>query len=298
MNILILSRNTALYSTQSLLVAGRRRGHFVRVVDHLYCDLVIEAGKPQIYYNNALLRNFDAIIPRIGSTATDYGAAVIRHFEAKRVFTTVGSEALLKARNKLVCLQVLAAGGIPVPKTLLTNNMAMLPYLLPHLGGYPMVVKLQNSTQGLGVILTTNKINTETTIEALNKLRQKIIIQEYIKEARGADIRIFIVDGKIVAAMKRQSKPGEFRSNLHRGATSSKVSISEKEEELALSSVKLLKLDVAGVDLLRSEHGPLVLEVNASPGLEGIETTTKVDIAAEIIQYVEREVRNRTAYKR
>ncbi|MCB0659177.1 MAG: 30S ribosomal protein S6--L-glutamate ligase, partial [Saprospiraceae bacterium] len=199
MNLLILSRNPALYSTHSILVAARRRGHFVRIVDHLYCDLIIEQDHPEVYYNNAPLRNFDAIIPRIGSTATDYGAAVIRQFEARGVYTTVGADALVKARDKLICLQLLAGAGIPVPKTLLTNNMVMLPFLLDHLGGHPLIVKMQNSTQGIGVIRTENRINTETTVEAFNKLREKIIIQEFIKEANGEDIRVFIIDGEIVA---------------------------------------------------------------------------------------------------
>ena len=291
MNILILSRNPALYSTHSLLVAGRKQGHFIRVVDHLFCDLIIEEGNPQVYYNNAPLRNFDAIIPRIGSTATDYGAAIIRQFEAKRVFTTVSSDALLKARDKLVCLQLLAGAGIPVPKTLLTNNMVMLPYLLEHLGKHPLIVKMQNSTQGIGVIKTENAINTETIVEALNKLREKIIIQEFIKEAKGEDIRVFIVDGEVIATMRRQAREGEFRSNLHRGATSQIIHIEPEEAELALRAVKILGLKVAGVDILRSQRGPLILEVNASPGLEGIEGTTGIDIANEIILFVEREVR-------
>lgn len=293
MNLLILSRNPALYSTHSILVAARRRGHFVRIVDHLYCDLIIEQDHPEVYYNNAPLRNFDAIIPRIGSTATDYGAAVIRQFEARGVYTTVGADALVKARDKLICLQLLAGAGIPVPKTLLTNNMVMLPFLLDHLGGHPLIVKMQNSTQGIGVIRTENRINTETTVEAFNKLREKIIIQEFIKEANGEDIRVFIIDGEIVATMRRQAREGEFRSNLHRGATSQMIRIEPEEEELAIRAVQLLGLQVAGVDILRSKRGPLILEVNASPGLEGIEGTTGVDIANEIIHLVEREVRRR-----
>ena len=291
MNILILSRNPALYSTQSLIVAGRKRGHFVRVVDHIYCDLMIEARQNEVFYNNLPLREFHAIIPRIGSTATDYGAAVIRQFESQEIYSTLTSDALLKARNKLTCQQLLSAKGIAVPKTLLTNNMLLLPHMLDKLGSYPMVVKLINSTQGIGVILTESKKNAETTIEALQKLKEKFIIQKFIKEAKGADIRIFIVDGEIVAAMKRQAKPGEFRSNLHRGASSIQVKPTNEEAKVALKAVKILGLQVAGVDILRSNNGPLVLEVNASPGLEGIEGTTGVDIASKIIELVERNAR-------
>jgi len=288
MNVLILSRNPALYSTQSLIVAGRRRGHFVRVVDHIYCDLMIESRQNEVYYNNLPLRNFNAIIPRIGSTATDYGAAVIRQFESQNIYTTLTSDALLKARNKLTCQQLLSAQDIGVPKTLLTNNMLLLPHMLDRLGSYPMVIKLINSTQGIGVILTESKKNAETTIEALQKLKEKFIIQKFIKEAQGADIRIFIVDGEIVASMKRQAKPGEFRSNLHRGASSVKITPTKDEARVALKAVKVLGLAVAGVDILRSKNGPLVLEVNASPGLEGIEGTTGVDIAGKIIELAER----------
>ena len=288
MNVLILSRNPALYSTQSLIVAGRRRGHFVRVVDHIYCDLMIESRQNEVYYNNLPLRNFNAIIPRIGSTATDYGAAVIRQFESQNIYTTLTSDALLKARNKLTCQQLLSAQDIGVPKTLLTNNMLLLPHMLDRLGSYPMVIKLINSTQGIGIILTESKKNAETTIEALQKLKEKFIIQKFIKEAQGADIRIFIVDGEIVASMKRQAKPGEFRSNLHRGASSVKITPTKDEARVALKAVKVLGLAVAGVDILRSKNGPLVLEVNASPGLEGIEGTTGVDIAGKIIELAER----------
>ena len=282
-----------MYSTQSLIVAGRRRGHFVRVVDHIYCDLIIENKLNEVYYNNIPLRNFDAIIPRIGSTATDYGAAVIRQFEAQNVYTTLTSKALLNARNKLACLQLLSSHGINVPKTLLTNNMLLLPHLLDKLGNNdPLVIKLINSTQGLGVILSESKRNAETTIQALQKLKEKFVVQRFIKESNGSDIRIFIVEGEVVASMKRQAKPGEFRSNLHRGATSMKVTPTREEVKIALKSTDVLGLHVAGVDILRSNQGPLVLEVNASPGLEGIESTTGVDIATRIIELVEQNVVN------
>lgn len=287
MKILILSRNVELYSTQSLLLAGRRAGHQMRVLDHLYCDLVIDAAKPAIIFNQMPLESFDAVIPRIGGTAMDHGAAVIRQFEGMGVYTTVSSHALVKARDKLVCLQLLAAEGIPVPRTVLPNAMVSNPELYQSLGAHPQVVKLLNSTQGIGVILSDTLKNTETMIETFQKLREKVIVQEFIREVQGSDIRIFIVNGKVVGAMERQALPGEFRSNLHRGATSKKIEVQPEEITLALKAVKILGLEVAGVDLLRSERGPLILEVNASPGLEGIECTTGNNIAAEIIRLVE-----------
>lgn len=287
MKILILSRSVELYSTQSLISAGRKSGHQMRVIDHLFCDLVIDTEQPKILFNQTVLEPFDAVIPRIGGTATDHGAAVIRQFESMGVYSTVASDALLKARDKLTCLQLLAGAGIPVPKTVLPNAMLCYPDIFQTLGNHPQVVKLLNSTQGIGVILSDTAKNTETMIEAFQKLREKVIVQEFIKEVQGADIRIFVVAGEVVGAMERQALPGEFRSNLHRGASSKKVEVGADEKKLALKAVKLLGLEVAGVDLLRSDRGPLILEVNASPGLEGIETTTGNDIAAEIIRLIE-----------
>jgi len=290
MNIIVLSRNPALYSTHSLVMAARRRGHNVRVIDHMRCDLVLEKNQPQIYYQYEKIGHVDAIIPRIGSTATEYGSAVIRQFELMGVFTAVRSGALLRSRDKLSCMQILAANNIGVPKSVVSDNLDTFGFMMDKIGE-PMVVKLLKSTQGLGVILAENKNSAISIMEAFYKLKERVIAQEFIKEAGGADIRVFIVDDEIVGVMERQAKPGEFRSNLHRGASARVVELSDEEKEIALNTVDIMRMQVAGVDLLRSDKGPLIMEVNASPGLEGIESTTRVDIAGKIIQFVERGVR-------
>lgn len=292
MNIIILSRNAALYSTQSIVNAARIRNHYVRVIDHMACDLIIEKGKPQILYNNQILDKIDAVIPRIGASATTYGASVLRQFEAQNVFLSLKATPLLRARNKLSCLQILAAAGIGVPKTIYCSNLYTLPNLLDSMGSYPVIIKLINGTQGMGVILAENKNNAESIMEAFHTTNEKVIVQKFIKEAKGADIRAFVVNGEIVGSMKRQARAGDFRSNLHRGGTAEKIILSPEEKETALKSVDILGLNIAGVDMLQTENGPLVLEVNASPGLEGIEGTTDVDIAGKIISYIEKSVWN------
>ena len=288
MNIIILSRNAALYSTQSIVDAARRRNHYVRVIDHMNCDLVLESGRSSVYFNNQPIKNVDAVIPRIGSTATSYGAAVIRQFETQGVFSTLHAEPLLKARDKLSCLQILGSHGVGVPKTVYVSNPYTMPFLLEEMAPYPIIIKLITGTQGMGVILAENKSNAESILEAFYATKEKVILQKYIQEAKGADIRAFIVDGEIAGAMKRQARPGDFRSNLHRGGTSELIKLSSQEEETALRSVEILGLKIAGVDMLKTHSGPVVLEVNASPGLEGIEGTTGVDIAGKIIQFVEK----------
>jgi ribosomal protein S6--L-glutamate ligase len=288
MNIIILSRNATLYSTQSLVDAARIRNHYVRVIDHMACDLVIESGRSKILYNNQPIQHVDAVIPRIGSTATSYGAAVIRQFESQGVFSTLHAEPLLKARDKLSCLQILGSHGIGVPKTIYVSNPYTLPVLLDQMEPFPIIIKLVSGTQGMGVILAENRGNAESIMEAFYATREKVIMQSFVKEAKGTDIRAFVVDGEIVGAMKRQAKPGDFRSNLHRGGSSEIVKLSSKEEETALKSVEILGLKIAGVDMLQTHHGPFVLEVNASPGLEGIEGTTGVDISGKIIQFIEK----------
>lgn len=292
MNIVILSRNASLYSTQSLVNAARLRNHYVRVVDHLMCDLIIEKGKCQVSYNNNILSNVDAVIPRIGASATTMGAAVLRQFESQGVFLTLNATPLMRARNKLSCLQILAGAGIAVPKTVYASNLQTLPFILNDMGSFPIIIKLMNGTQGMGVILAENKSNAESIMEAFHTTNERVILQKFVKEAKGADIRAFVVDGKVVGAMKRQARPGDFRSNLHRGGTSEKIVLSKEEETTALKSVELLGLNIAGVDMLKTHNGPVVLEVNASPGLEGIEGTTEVDIAGEIISFVERACQN------
>lgn len=294
MNIAILSRNPALYSTQSLARAARRRNHYIRIIDYNNCDLIIEGGKLVVSYHGQILEDIDAIIPRIGASYTDYGAAVIRQFEQKGIFTSLSSDALLKARDKLSCLQLLASKGLAVPKTIISNNQIIYRSLLDKFSEESVVIKLVNGTHGIGVILAEKKAQAESILEAFTKNKQKALMQEFIKESNGSDIRIFVVDGDVVGTMKRQAKEGEFRSNLHRGGSSKVEPISKAEKDLALKAVKHLGLEIAGVDMLRSRRGPLILEVNASPGLEGIETTTQMDIAGRIISFIERKISEQT----
>ena len=291
MNVIILSRNPALYSTQSLFVAAQKRGHFVRILDHMYCDLKIASSKLEIYYQDEKIENYDVIIPRIGSNATTYGSAVIRQFQKMGVFSILDHEALLRTRDKLSSLQLLADAGIGVPTTLISNNNYFIPELLDNLGSMPVIIKLLSGTHGIGVIKAEDPNSAEAIIESFQKLKQKVLLQEYIKEANGADVRVFIVDDEIVGVMQRQARPGEFRSNLHRGGSSFVVDLTDEEAQIALKAVKVMGLQVCGVDMLRSKKGPLILELNASPGLEGIETTTGKDIAEKIIMYAERNAR-------
>lgn len=288
MNIAILSRNAELYSTQSLIKAARKRHHFVRVFDHMQCDIVADKGKLQLFYNGYEIQGYDAIIPRIGNSATTYGAAIIRQFELMGVFTTLGSEALIKSRDKLSSLQILAGNGLGVPKTGVSNNIMAYSDILDQVGEAPYIVKLASGTHGLGVILSETKSNAESILEAFYKSGKRILIQNFIKESKGADVRVFIVNGEIVGVMKRQALAGEFRSNLHRGGRAYIIKLTKAEEEAALKAAELMGLKVAGVDMLQSHSGPMILEVNASPGLEGIEGTTGHDIAGKIISYIEK----------
>lgn len=290
MNICILSRGPQLYSTQSLVSAGTRRGHLMQVVNHMNCDLLIEKDAPQIVCEGYLLDGFDAVIPRIGSSVTTVGAAVIRHFEMLEVFTTISAEGLIQSRNKLQALQTLARQGIDVPKTVFARMDCELDYLLDYVGGLPVVIKLLESTHGIGVILAESRNQAEATLETLQRLRGSVLIQEFIREAQGADIRAIVIDGEIVASMERKARKGEFRSNLHRGASSRKVALTAEESELIIRATQLMGLQIAGVDLLRSNRGPLIMEINASPGLEGIEATTEVDVAGLMIAFIEKQV--------
>ena len=288
MNIVILSRNPKLYSTQRLVEAGEIRGHEMRVIDHTKCDLIIEKKKPAILYKNELITDIDAIIPRIGASVTFYGTAVVRQFEMMKVFSVVESQALVRSRDKLSSLQVLSRANLGLPKTVFTNYSKDTSETIAKVGGAPVIIKLLEGTQGLGVVLAETKKAAESVLEAFNGLQARVIVQEYIREAKGADIRAFVVDGVVIGAMKRQGKEGEFRSNLHRGGSSEIIELSDEEENAALKAVKAMKLGVAGVDMLQSERGPLILEVNSSPGLEGIEKATGKDIAKSIIRYIER----------
>ena len=290
MKIVILSRQPGLYSTKRIVEAGEKMGHEMLIVDHLKCNIEIEKKNPKVYYNGAYLENVDAIIPRIGASVTFYGTAVVRQFEMMKIFSAVESQALVRSRDKLRSLQLLARAGVGLPKTIFTNFSKNVEHVIDSVGGAPVVLKLLEGTQGLGVILADTQNAAGSVMEAFNGLEARIIVQEFIKEAGGADIRAFIVDGVVVGAMKRQGKEGEFRSNLHRGGSASIIELSEEEENTALVAAKAMGLGVAGVDMLQSSHGPLVLEVNSSPGLEGIETATGTDIARKIIRYVERNV--------
>ena len=290
MKIAVLSRNPKLYSTQRLVEAGQKRKHEMIVVDHLKCDLIIEKKKPAVYYKEEFLTDVDAIIPRIGASVTFYGTAVVRQFEMMKVFTSTESQALVRSRDKLRSLQVLSRAGLGLPKTVFANYSKNVDELIKKAGGAPLVIKVLEGTQGLGVVLAENHKAAKSVIEAFNGLQARVIIQEFIKEAGGADIRAFVVDGVVVGAMKRQAKDGEFRSNLHRGRTAEVIELTDEQENAALKAVRVLGLGVAGVDMLESDKGPLILEVNSSPGLEGIEKSTGKDIARSIIRYVERSV--------
>jgi ribosomal protein S6--L-glutamate ligase len=288
MKIVILSRNPNLYSTKRLVEAGEQRKHEMHVVDHLKCELVIEKKKPSIYYKGEILEDIDAVIPRIGASVTFYGTAVVRQFEMMKIFTAIESQALMRSRDKLRSLQVLARAGLGLPKTVFANYTRNADEIITKAGGAPLVIKVLEGTQGLGVVLAETNQAASSVIEAFNGLQARVIVQEFIKEAGGADIRAFVVDGVVVGAMKRQAKDGEFRSNLHRGGSAALIELTDEEENAALKAAKSLGLGIAGVDMLQSSKGPLILEVNSSPGLEGIEMATGKDVAKNIIRYVER----------
>ena len=297
MRIAILSRNPSLYSTRRLVEAARQRGHTAETVDHLRCDLISEQNNPSIHYKGRSLDDVDAIVPRVGASVTFYGGAVVRHFEMMKVFTAVESQALIRSRDKLRSLQILSRAGLGLPKTVFTNYSKEVDFIIEQVGGAPLIVKLLEGTQGLGVVLVENKKAAKSVIEAFNGLKARVIVQEFIKEAKGADIRAFVVDGEVVGAMKRQAKEGEFRSNLHRGGTAQVIKLSRAEKSTAIKAAAAMGLGVAGVDLLQSARGPLILEVNSSPGLEGIEKATGVDVAGKIVDYLERNATRKKAQK-
>jgi len=288
MKIVILSQNPNLYSTKRLVEAGEKKGHEMLIVDHSKCNLVIERKKPTIIYKGKEITDIDGVIPRIGASITFFGTAVVRQFEMMKVFTATESQALVRSRDKLRSLQILSRAGLGLPKTVFSNYSKDVSQVVDAVGGAPLVIKLLEGTQGLGVVLADNKNSAESILEAFNGLQARVIVQEFIKEAGGADIRVFIVDGIVVGAMKRQGKEGEFRSNLHRGGSANIIELTDEEENAALKAAKAMGLGIAGVDLLQSSRGPLILEVNSSPGLEGIESATGKDIATSIIKYVER----------
>jgi ribosomal protein S6--L-glutamate ligase len=287
MKIAILSRNASLYSTKRLVEAARARGHRVRVLDPLRCYMRIAPDGFEMHYRGRTLRGFDAVIPRIGASITFYGTAVVRQFEMMGVYTPNGSDAILRARDKLRSLQLLARAGIAMPNTVFGDYPDDTSDLLDMLGDPPHVIKLNEGAQGQGVLLSEKRSASKGMIEALRGLYANFLVQEFIGEAKGGDLRCFVIDGRVVAAMHRQAPEGDFRANLHRGGSARKVKLTREERDIAVRAAKVMGLQVAGVDLLRSQRGPLVLEVNSSPGLEGIENATNMDIAGLIVDAIE-----------
>jgi ribosomal protein S6--L-glutamate ligase len=287
MKIAILSRGPKLYSTRRLVEAAEARGHEVRVIDALRCYMNINSVNPTIHYKGEVLSGFDAVIPRIGASITFYGTAVLRQFEMMGVYPLNESVSISRSRDKLRSLQLLSRRGIGLPVTGFAHSPDDVDDLLKTVGGAPVVIKLLEGTQGVGVVLAETHAAASSVIQAFNGLKANILVQEFIKEAGGADIRCFIVGGKVIASMKRQGKEGEFRSNLHQGGSASLIKITAAERATAINAAKAMGLNVCGVDLLRSNHGPVVMEVNSSPGLEGIEGSSQKDIAGMVIDFIE-----------
>ncbi|HSG48381.1 MAG TPA: 30S ribosomal protein S6--L-glutamate ligase [Longimicrobiales bacterium] len=289
MKIGILSRKASLYSTRRLREAAEDRGHEVRVVDPLRCYMDITAKRPKVMFGGEELW-FDAIIPRIGASSTFYGTAVVRQFEMAGAYTVAGSEAIARSRDKLRSLQILSGAGVGLPTTGFARSSRDIKGLISMVGGAPLILKLLEGTQGTGVVLAETRKAAESVIGAFRQLDANILLQEFIAEAKGADVRAFVVGDRVVASMERQAAVDEFRSNLHRGGTATPVKLTARERNTALRAARSMGLVVAGVDIIRSDRGPLVLEVNSSPGLQGIETTTGVDVAGDIIEYIESHV--------
>lgn len=288
MKIAILSQHSKLYSTSRLVEAGKERGHEMMVVDPLLCYMDITSHRPKIHFRDKVLEGFDAVIPRIGASVTFYATAVLRQFEMMGVYSVNESVAIARSRDKLRAMQIMSRKGVGMPVTGFAHSTKMTEDLIRLVGGAPLVIKLLEGTQGRGVILAETTKAAESVIDAFRNLNAYFLVQEYIPEAGGADVRCFIVGDKIVASMMRQAKEGEFRSNLHRGGSATRIKLSPEERKTAIRAAKAMGLRVAGVDILRSRHGPLVLEVNSSPGLEGIEKTTHKDVAGMIIEYIEK----------
>jgi ribosomal protein S6--L-glutamate ligase len=291
MKIAILSRNSKLYSTRRLVEAGTELGHEITVVDPMRCYMTIASQRPTIHYKGEELTGYDAIIPRIGASVTFFGTAVVRQFEMMGVYSVNESVAISRSRDKLRSLQLLARKGIGMPVTGFASSTQYTNDLIDLAGGAPLVIKLLEGTQGIGVVLAETNQAAESVIEAFRGLKENILVQEFIKEANGADIRCFVIGDKVVAAMKRQGKEGEFRSNLHRGGNASIARLTPAERSTAVRAARIMGLNVAGVDLLRSNHGPVVMEVNSSPGLEGIETATEKNVAGMIIDFIEKQAK-------
>lgn len=287
LKIAILSRNPKLYSTRRLVEAITARGHEPEVIDYLNCAIVTDMSGPKLYYDGRNLSDLDAVIPRIGASYTLHGSAVVRQLEMMGVIVVNSSISIVRSRDKLRSTQIFANHQVAIPKTVFAYKPKNIDLLIREVGGVPLVIKLLEGTQGIGVVLAETKKAAKSVIEAFYGIEADILIQEFIKEAGGSDIRAFVVNGKVVGAMKRQGLEGEFRSNLHRGGSSSVIKLSAKEKETAINACKAMGLAVAGVDMLRSNRGPLVLEVNSSPGLEGIESATGINIAGKIVEFIE-----------
>lgn len=287
MKIAILSRRPQLYSTRRLVEEAKNRGHHIRVIDTLRCYMSVSSYDPSIHYGGEVLTGYDAVIPRIGASITFYGTAVVRQFETMGVFSANGAMAITRSRDKLRSVQLLSRKGIGLPITGFADSPDDIDDLIKMVDGPPLVIKVLEGTQGIGVVLAETRQAAESVIEAFMGMETSIIVQEYIKEAKGADIRCFVIGDQVIASMQRQAKPGEFRSNLHRGGKAELIEITDEERTMAVRAAKIMGLNMAGVDLLRSDRGPLVMEVNSSPGLEGIETTTGINVAALMIQFIE-----------
>ena len=292
MKILILSRNSKLYSTQSLIAAGEKRGHEVEVVDPLLCYMDITSKKPAVFFRKKRIEGVDAVIPRIGASVTFYATAVLRQFEMMGVYCVNESVAISRSRDKLRALQLLSRKGVGPPTTGFAHSTQMTDDLIDVVGGAPLVIKLLEGTQGKGVVLAETKSAAHSVIDAFRNLDAYFLVQEFVREASGADLRCFVIGGKVVASMKRTAKSGEFRSNLHLGGKAEKVKITPEERETAVRAAQVMGLNVAGVDLVSSSRGPLVLEVNSSPGLEGIEKTTGRDIAGLVMDFIEKNAKH------
>ena len=295
MHIAILSRGPQLYSTQSLYRAALLRGHTVRVIDLAQCALGMLDGRPEVFYEGLPLLGIDVVIPRIGTSVTQEGIALISQFDSMGVASTTSALGLWQARDKLRALLCLQRHGVAIPNTILPSEGADISALAAHLGGFPIVLKMIESTHGIGVMLAETAQGAQSTLEAFQQLKARVILQEFIREVRGTDIRALVVNGRVVASMQRIAQAGEFRSNLHRGGVAVPVALTQTEQEVAIKAAQVMGLDIAGVDMLRSNKGPLVMEVNASPGLEGIETTTGVDVAGAMLEYAEHLVRRKFA---
>ena len=289
MDVAILSVSLNVYSTSRIAEEFERAGHYVEHIDHTKCSVQLGGDKPQIFYGTENITDeFDAVVPRIGTTVTRHGAAIVKQFEMNHIFSTAKSLGIVRARNKVSTLQMMFKKGISVPKTVFSINPNNVEDQIELLGGAPVIIKLQEGTQGKGVILAESKKSAKSVIDTLYNMNTSILLQEYIEEANGEDLRIIVVDNKIVAGMKRTSGLDDFRSNVHRGAETQKVQLTPREKFMAINATKHLGLGVAGVDLIRSKNGPLLIEVNASPGLKGIEAATSVNVAKSIVQFVEK----------